>query len=149
MKLYKALQLWSPPEDKSTLSIVSEIVTKVLKKTDAWEVLNKNNIEYGLLFEVINVIIHYDTHLEKKLMTIVTDILVMFISSSRANFRYLGLESMCRLAVRHDLADHLRKILVNLDHPDISIRKRALDLLYLICNRNNVSEIVEQLLGYL
>jgi len=82
-------------------------------------------------------------------MTIVTDILVMFISSSRANFRYLGLESMCRLAVRHDLADHLRKILVNLDHPDISIRKRALDLLYLICNRNNVSEIVEQLLGYL
>lgn len=56
---------------------------------------------------------------------------------------------MCRLAVRHDLSDHLRKILVNLDHPDISIRKRALDLLYLICNPNNVSEIVEQLLGYL
>jgi len=44
MKLYKALQLWSPPEDKSVLSIVSEIVTKVLKKTDASEVLNKNNI---------------------------------------------------------------------------------------------------------
>jgi AP-2 complex subunit alpha len=149
MKLYKSLQLWSPPEDKGTLSLVSEIVTKVLKKTDASEVLNKNNIEYGLLFEVINVIIHYDTHLEKKLMTIVTDILVMFICSSRANFRYLGLESMCRLAVRHDLADHLKKILVNLDHPDVSIRKRALDLLYLICNRQNVSTIVEELLGYL
>ena len=149
MKLYKALQLWSPPEDKGTLSLVSEIVTKVLKKTDASEVLNKNNIEYGLLFEVINVIIHYDTNLDKKLMTIVTDILVMFICSSRANFRYLGLESMCRLAVRHNLADHLKKILVNLDHTDVSIRKRALDLLYLICNRNNVSEIVNQLLGYL
>lgn len=60
MKLYKALQLWSPPQDKGTLSLVSEIVTKVLKKTDASESLNKNNIEYGLLFEVINVIIHYD-----------------------------------------------------------------------------------------
>lgn len=47
------------------------------------------------------------------------------------------------------MSDHLKKILVNLDHPDISIRKRALDLLYLICNRNNVSQIVEQLLGYL
>ena len=56
---------------------------------------------------------------------------------------------MCRLAVRHNLADHLKKILVNLDHTDVSIRKRALDLLYLICNRNNVSEIVNQLLGYL
>ena len=66
-------------------------MTKVLKKTDASESLNKNNVEYGLLFEVINVIIHYDTKLDKKLMTIVTDILVMFICSSRANFRYLGL----------------------------------------------------------
>ena len=82
-------------------------------------------------------------------MTIVTDILVMFICSSRANFRYLGLESMCRLALKHNLADHLKKILTNLDHPDVSIRKRALDLLYLICNPNNVSEIVSQLLGYL
>lgn len=87
--------------------------------------------------------------MDKKLVINVTDILVMFISSSRANFRYLGLESMCRLAVRHNLADHLKKILVNLDHPDVSIRKRALDLLYLICNRSNVSQIVEELLGYL
>lgn len=44
MKLYKSLQIWSPPEDKGTLSMVEEIVTKVLKKTDASEVINKNNI---------------------------------------------------------------------------------------------------------
>jgi AP-2 complex subunit alpha len=112
-------------------------------------VINKNNIEYGLLFEVINVIIHYDEQLDKKLVANVTRVLVMFIGSSRANFRYLGLESMCRLAVRHDLAEHLEKILVNLDHPDVSIRKRALDLLYLICNSSNVSTIVAELLGYL
>lgn len=91
MKLYRALQLWSPPEDKATLSIVSEVVTKVLKKTDSSSSLNKDNIEYGLLFEVINVIIHYDAHLDKKLITMVNQILVTFISSSRANFRYLGL----------------------------------------------------------
>lgn len=121
----------------------------MLKKTDSSEVLNKNNIEYGLLFEVINVIIHYDDKLGQKYIKIVTDVLVMFISSSRANFRYLGLESMCRLAVRHNLSDHLKKILTNLDHPDVSIRRRSLDLLYLICNRNNVSEIVSELLGYL
>ena len=50
MKLYQSLQLWSPCEDKATLTMISEIVTKVLKKTDASEVINKNNIEYGLLF---------------------------------------------------------------------------------------------------
>lgn len=36
-----------------------------------------------------------------------------------------------------------------MDDADISIRRRALDLLYLICNAKNASEIVAQLLGYL
>ena len=76
-------------------------------------------------------------------------ILVVFISSSQPNIRYLGLESMCRLAVKHDLSAHQGKILANLDDNDISIRRRALDLLYLICNEQNSSEIVGQLLGYL
>jgi len=125
------------------------VLTKVLKRTDASEVLNKSNIEYGLLFEVINVIIHYNQALDKKLTINVSKILVVFISSSRANIRYLGLEAMCRLAVRHNLSEHLDKILVNLDHTDVSIRKRALDLLYLICNSSNVSTIVAELLGYL
>lgn len=56
---------------------------------------------------------------------------------------------MCRLALKHDLSKHLYKILANLDDADISIRRRALDLLYLICNSENASEIVAQLLGYL
>lgn len=149
MKLYKALQLWAPPEERGVLDLVEEILTKVLKRTDASEVLNKSNIEYGLLFEVINVIIHYNTALDKKLTINVSKILVVFISSSRANIRYLGLEAMCRLAVRHSMADHLDKILINLDHADVSIRRRALDLLYLICNNGNVSVIVAELLGYL
>jgi AP-2 complex subunit alpha len=46
---------------------------------------------------------------------------------------------MCRLALKHDLSKHQNKILANLDDADISIRRRALDLLYLICNSENVS----------
>jgi AP-2 complex subunit alpha len=75
--------------------------------------------------------------------------LVVFITSSQANIRYLGLEAMCRLALKQNLATHLEKILPNLDDKDISIRRRALDLLYLICNHQNVSKIVAELLGYL
>lgn len=56
---------------------------------------------------------------------------------------------MCRLAIKHDLSSHQGKILANLDDSDISIRRRALDLLYLICNEGNFEEIVKQLLGYL
>jgi hypothetical protein len=35
MKLYKALQIWSPPEEKGVLELAEEILTKVLKRTDA------------------------------------------------------------------------------------------------------------------
>ena len=120
-----------------------------MKRTDSSRSINKNNTEYGLLFEVINLIIHYDRKIDTRLLNDVSKILVVFISSVQANIRYLGLEAMCRLAIKHNLADHQSKILVNLDDNDISIRRRALDLLYLICNSKNVSEITEQLLGYL
>jgi AP-2 complex subunit alpha len=56
---------------------------------------------------------------------------------------------MCRLALKQNLSMHLEKILPNLDDKDVSIRKRSLDLLYLICNHENVSIIVSELLGYL
>ena len=45
MKLYKMLQIWSPPlDDKASLQLIEDLVTKVLKRTDASEKLNKSNI---------------------------------------------------------------------------------------------------------
>ena len=37
----------------------------------------------------------------------VSKILVVFIMSSQANIRYLGLEAMCRLAIKQNLSAHL------------------------------------------
>lgn len=83
------------------------------------------------------------------MMDDLSKILQVFISSNQANIRYLGLEAMCRLAMKHNLSKHENKILSNLDDNDISIRRRALELLYLICNSANSSRIVAELLGYL
>ncbi len=128
--------------EKGILNMIEEVLSKVLKKISSSKSINKNNTEYGLLFEVINLIIHFDKSLSAKLLEDVSKILVVFITSSQANIRYLGLEAMCRLAIKHNLSMHLEKILPNLDDKDISIRRRALDLLYLICNHENVSKIV-------
>lgn len=91
MKLYKILQQWSPPEEKGVLGLIEETLTKVLKKTDASKSINKNNAEYGLLFESINLIIHYDHRLNPKMMDDLSKILGIFIASNQANIRYLGL----------------------------------------------------------
>jgi AP-2 complex subunit alpha len=92
MKLYKILQLWSPPEEKGILSLIEETLTKVLKQTNFSKSINKNNIEYGLLFEAINVIIHYDQKIGAKLIDDLSKILSVFISNSQGNTRYLGLD---------------------------------------------------------
>lgn len=42
----------------------------------------------------------------------------------------------------------MRQILNALEDLDPSIRRRALDLAYLMANKNNVNEIIEELLKY-
>jgi hypothetical protein len=68
-----------------------------------------------------------------------------FIQIKEPNFRYLGLETMGRLARIPQTAEekeasikrHQAVIQQLLKDPDVSIRKRALDLLYDMCDSGN------------
>jgi AP-2 complex subunit alpha len=44
---------------------------------------------------------------------------------------------------------HRQSIVNSLQDTDISIRRRSLDLLFAMCNKSNVCEIVAELLTYL
>ena len=76
-----------------------------------------------------------------------------FISAKEPNTRYLGLENMGRLSALPQVAAAVRRnqpqIAESLHDPDISIRRRALDLLYGMCDASNAQGIVQQLLDYL
>merc|ERR1740130_1667070 len=82
------------------------------------------------------------------------DLLGRFISIREANIRYLGLETMARLSQQQPetmerLKKHQSTILFSLKDPDISIRRRALDLVYSMCDTTTVKETVSELLTYL
>ena len=47
------------------------------------------------------------------------------------------------------LCRHRQSIINSLQDTDISIRRRSLDLLFAMCSKNNVREIVAELLDYL
>ncbi len=47
------------------------------------------------------------------------------------------------------LRRHRQSIINSLQDTDISIRRRSLDLLFAMCSKNNVREIVAELLDYL
>ena len=67
--------------------------------------------------------------------------------------KYLGLEAMSTLAKLPNGKEHIRKhqntVAFLLGDVDISIRKRALDLAYEMCDKTNVDQLVEQLLEHL
>ena len=73
--------------------------------------------------------------------------------SSAGTHRYMGLENMGRLSVLPQVADAVKRnqgqIIESLHDPDISIRRRALDLLFGMCDASNAQSIVKELLDYL
>jgi AP-2 complex subunit alpha len=66
---------------------------------------------------------------------------------------YLGLENMCRLSMLPQVSAAVKRnqpqIAESLHDPDISIRRRALDLLYGMCDASNAQGVVQELLAYL
>ncbi|KAL7618838.1 hypothetical protein Lser_V15G00906 [Lactuca serriola] len=76
-----------------------------------------------------------------------------FIPVREPNIRYLGLENMTRMMMVTDVQDiikrHQDQIITSLKDPDISMQRRALDLLYGMCDVSNAKDIVEELLQYL
>lgn len=69
-------------------------------------------------------------------------------------FRYLALESMCLLSTSefsHDAVKKHQETITNAlkTERDVSVRQRAVDLLYAMCDRSNAAEIVHEMLVYL
>lgn len=67
--------------------------------------------------------------------------------------RYLALESLARLAGQPDVIATIRSqrtvISAALREIDVATRKRALDLIFAVCDASNIKELVAELLDYL
>ncbi|ETO31381.1 hypothetical protein RFI_05740, partial [Reticulomyxa filosa] len=153
IKLLRILQYYPPLDDKTSLDKLQEILDRIVTKTEVTQSVNKNHADHAILFEAMNVIIHLNLHGQKMLHERAIHKLLHFINVKEGNIRYLGLDALARLARIGDthptIKRHLRTIQFSLDDNDISIRKRALDLLYSICDETNVQEILDHLLHYL
>ena len=112
---------------------------------------NQGNAVNAVLFELINYMIHLDPCSPS--IKLAGDLLGLFLTSKETNFRYLALETMAHMAASGDplqtLAAHEKIIVEHLKDIDISIRRRALDLLYSMCDSDNYRGVVAELLAYL
>ena len=87
VKIIKALQLFPSPEGSNFISIISDVLLKILTKTEVTRNVNKNNTDHGILFEAINLIVHYRNALHSDLKSQATSLLGVFISVREPNIR--------------------------------------------------------------
>ncbi|PWW72994.1 Adaptor protein complex AP-2 alpha subunit [Tuber magnatum] len=152
VKLLRLLQYYPPSDDINTQNMIRESLQRILDTaSDAPKNVQQNNAQNAVLFEAINLAIHLDS--ETGLMTQIAVRLGRFIVSKETNVRYLGLEAMTHLAARSETLEPIKKhqstIIASLRDRDISVRRKALDLLYSMCDPTNSQPIVSELLKYL
>ena len=106
------------------------------------------------MLEAINLIIHLDNDAVCPLLVRATNQLGQFLNHRETNLRYLALESLAQLAQcdfsREAVKKHLDTVIQALKtERDVSVRQRAVDLLYAMCDRSNAERIVQEMLAYL
>lgn len=153
VKLLRFLQYFPPPTDPEDVTKLNEVLNKVLTTTEVTKSVNKNNADHGILFEAVNLIIHMCIAGVTTMHGQAIALLGKFISVKEPNIRYLGLDCMARLTLvpgtLASLKRHQGTVHFSLNDADVSIRKRALDLMYFMCDNSNVTEIVDELMKQL
>eukprot|EP00898_Chlorokybus_atmophyticus_P005519 jgi/Chlat1/5969/Chrsp4S06181 len=151
VKTMRCLQYFDPPDDSEVKRALLDVLGRILNNTDNVKNANKNNAMHAILFEAVNLVTHLDYDSELTAQSI--SLLGKFLLVREPNIRYLGLESMTHLVLIPEFVDRIKTVqdqVINLlKDPDISIRKRALDLLYNMCDYDNAKAIVGELLTYL
>ncbi|ETN69317.1 adaptin region [Necator americanus] len=155
VKLLRLLQNYPPPEDPSNKARLLECLEGVLNKAQDAPKSKKvqhSNAKNAVLFEAIALIIHMDS--EANLLVRACNQLGTFLAHRETNLRYLALESMCLLATSefsHETVKKHQETIINSlkTERDVSVRQRAVDLLYAMCDRTNANEIVSEMLAYL
>ena len=138
---------------KAYVSQLTSVVSKILTETDVSDSINKSNADHAVLFEAVNLIVTWGPTGPVQLRDGAMKLLGKFISVREPNIRYLGLMTMARLAQLEGSADSVKKhqatVLVSLKDADISVRRRALDLLFVMCDTDNAERIVDELVAHL
>lgn len=70
---------------------------EIVNKTEVTKNVNKNNSDHAILFEAINLIIHYKGSAFEVLRKDVVALLGTFIEVKEPNIRYIALDTMAKL----------------------------------------------------
>ncbi|KAK6097766.1 hypothetical protein MT418_001858 [Batrachochytrium dendrobatidis] len=151
VKFLRLLQYYPVPQSQTVLDELLTILSKILSNPERPKNPQQLNAQNAVLFEAVNLAIHLESR--HSLISQAVVILGEFIVSKETNLRYLALETMSHIAALGDplssLRNHRITVIDSLKDKDISVRRRALDLLFSMCDVDSARDIVTDLLTYL
>jgi AP-2 complex subunit alpha len=113
--------------------------------------VNYRNARQAVLQEAIALVVQQRR--KPELVRHTVTLLGSFLTAKTTNVRYLALDALVNVAIvgveRAALRRHTDTIMKMLEDPDVSIRRRALDVLYCMCDEQLAKKIVSELLRYL
>ena len=130
--------------DAQTSEQINDILAQVATNTES-----SKNVGNSILYEAVLTIL--DIEADSGLRVLGVNILGKFLSNKDNNIRYVALNTLIKVvAVEPNAVQrHRNTILECLRDPDISIRRRALDLSFTLINEGNVRVLIRELLAFL
>ena len=143
VKLLRILRMLGKHNDE-TSEQMNDVLAQVATNTDTGK-----NAGNAILYECVRTIMEVES--ESSLRVLAINILGRFLLNRDNNIRYVALNALSRV-VSEDMSAvqrHRMTIVDCLKDPDVSIRQRALDLVFQLVNDQNVASLTNELLDYL
>jgi AP-1 complex subunit gamma-1 len=143
VKIIRLLRILGKGSDE-----VSEQMNDVLAQV-ATNTETTKNAGNAILYECVQTIM--DVESDNSLRVLAVNILGRFLLNRDNNIRYVALNSLSKVVTEDNAAvqRHRNTIVDCLKDPDVSIRQRALELIYQLVNEQNVVALTSELLNYL
>ena len=132
--------------DVETSEAVNDILAQVATNTDTTKTVGN-----AILYETVMCIM--EIHAESGLRVLAINSLGKFLSNNDRNIRYVGLSTLLATVNNEDNSDamqrHRSTIIDCLQEPDVTIRRRALQLIFALINATNIENLVKELLEFI
>ncbi|EMG45557.1 APL3 AP-2 complex subunit alpha [Candida maltosa Xu316] len=142
--------------DENTINELRQVVARSIQNaSQPIKGLPNRNSQSSILFQAVSLAVFLEASPEA--INGAMNALLMLLKSTETNTRYLALDALIKLTARSNSSylstkdkfeETLTIVMKLLRDKDISVRRKALDLIYTICTIDNYGVIVGKLLEY-